>query len=170
MFGGTAMVFFVPTILGMYFGGMGWWLLGWFVYLFVFFELWENRILCAHCPYYAENGGQGHTLHCYANYGLYKTWPYDPRPMGRSHKVQFLVALSIFVGYPLPFLFLSEQYLVLLIAMIGIVVWLTVLKFKICPHCLNFSCPLNSVPKNLVDAFLKRNPVMRQAWEDCGYR
>ncbi|MHA1930026.1 MAG: hypothetical protein ACTSV2_15750 [Candidatus Thorarchaeota archaeon] len=163
------MVFFIPTILGMYFGGMGWWLLGWFAYLIVFFELWENRILCAHCPYYAENGGQGHTLHCYANYGLYKTWPYDPRPMSRSHKIQFLVALSIFVGYPLPFLFLSGQYLALLIAGIGIVFWLATLKIKICPRCLNFSCPLNSVPKDIVDSFLKRNPVMCQAWEDCGY-
>jgi hypothetical protein len=170
MFMGGALLFFIPSFYGMIVGGMGWWLLGYFVYWVVFFEVWENRVLCSHCPYYAEDGGQGHTLHCYANYGLYKTWPYNPKPMSRSHQIQFLIGLLIFAGFPLPFLYFVEQYSMLMIAVLGIAAWIITLKLKICPSCLNFSCPLNSVPKNIVDEFLLRNPVMRKAWEESGYQ
>jgi len=170
MFGGSAMLFFVPSIGGMLLGGLWPWVIGYFIYWLIFFEIWENRVLCSHCPFYAEDGGQGHTLHCYANYGLYKTWPYNPSPMSRSHQIQFIIALTIFGGYPIPFLILSNQLLFLGLTITGIGVWLSVLKFKICPRCLNFSCPLNGVSKEKVDAFLRRNPVMREAWEDCGYR
>ncbi|MHA2349083.1 MAG: hypothetical protein ACXADL_05565 [Candidatus Thorarchaeota archaeon] len=169
MFMGGALLFFIPSFYGMIVGGMGWWLLAYFVYWVVFFEVWENSVLCSHCPYYAEDGGQGHTLHCYANYGLYKTWPYNPKPMSRSHQIQFLIGLLIFAGFPLPFLYIAEQYLMLSIAGLGIAAWMIILKSKICPRCLNFSCPLNSVPKYIVDKFLLRNPVMRNAWEECGY-
>lgn len=169
MFGGSAMLFFIPAIGGMILGGMGLWLIGYFVYWLIFFELWENRVLCSHCPFYAEDGGQGHTLHCYANYGLYKTWPYNPAPLSRSHQIQFIIGLLIFVGYPIPFLILSGQVLFLVFALVGTMTWLTVLKLKICPRCLNFSCPLNSVSKETVDEFLKRNPVMLKAWEESGY-
>ncbi|MFW9965665.1 MAG: hypothetical protein ACFFEA_00790 [Candidatus Thorarchaeota archaeon] len=169
MFAGSAMLFFIPSIGGMLYGGMWLWVIGYFIYWAIFFELWENRVLCSHCPFYAENGGQGHTLHCYANYGLYKTWPYNPSPMSRSHQIQFLVALVIFAGYPIPFLILSNQLLFLGFTIMGIGVWLSVLKFKICPRCLNFSCPLNSVPKEIVDAFLRRNPVMMKSWIESGY-
>jgi hypothetical protein len=34
----------------------------------------------------------------------------------------------------------------------------------------NFSCPLNHVSKEVVDAYLERNPVMRRAWEESGYQ
>jgi hypothetical protein len=34
----------------------------------------------------------------------------------------------------------------------------------------NFSCPFNRVPKDVVDSFLKENPKMRKAWEKKGYR
>ncbi len=169
MFGVSTFMFFIPSLAGMYFGGMGWWILAYFAYWIVFFELWENRILCSHCPFYAEDGGQGHTLHCYANYGLYKTWPYNPSPMSRSDKIQFIIALGIFIGFPLPFLIVSQQFIFLLLTFIGIGTWLVVLRFKICPRCLNFSCPLNQVPKRTVDEFLKRNPAMREAWEKAGY-
>jgi hypothetical protein len=37
-------------------------------------------------------------------------------------------------------------------------------------RCINFSCPINAVPKPLVDSYLKNNPVMRLAWEKSGYR
>lgn len=43
------------------------------------------------------------------------------------------------------------------------------LILAVCPHCVNFSCPLNRVPRRVVDAYLARNPVMREAWERCGW-
>ena len=38
------------------------------------------------------------------------------------------------------------------------------------PKCVNFSCPLNTVPKPVVDAYLKKNDVMREAWERSGWQ
>ncbi|MHA1728499.1 MAG: DUF3784 domain-containing protein [Promethearchaeota archaeon] len=162
--------FLIPAVWGMVAGGTGWWLIGYFLYWGIFFEVWENRVLCAHCPFYAEDGGKGHQLHCYANYGFYKTWSYNPTPMSRSHRIQFLIGVGILMMFPIPFLIIGKQYLELLIAVIGIAVWLIILTQKICKTCLNFSCPLNGVPKNIVDAFLKLNPVMRKAWEESGYK
>jgi len=40
----------------------------------------------------------------------------------------------------------------------------------ICPRCVNFSCPFNRIKKDKVDAYLRRNPVMRDAWENKGYK
>jgi hypothetical protein len=34
----------------------------------------------------------------------------------------------------------------------------------------NFSCPLNNVPKELVDAYLVKNLIMKEAWEASGYK
>jgi hypothetical protein len=42
--------------------------------------------------------------------------------------------------------------------------------FYFCSKCVNFSCPLNHVPKSMVDEYLERNPVMKEAWEKSGYK
>jgi len=44
------------------------------------------------------------------------------------------------------------------------------LRRKVCIKCVNFSCPLNKVPKNLVDSYLEKNPIMKEAWEASGYK
>jgi hypothetical protein len=44
------------------------------------------------------------------------------------------------------------------------------LRVVSCGRCINFSCPLNTVPKAEVDTYLRRNPAMREAWESAGYR
>lgn len=31
-----------------------------------------------------------------------------------------------------------------------------------------FSCPLNKAPKEVVDSYLEKNPVMKEAWESSG--
>ncbi len=36
--------------------------------------------------------------------------------------------------------------------------------------CVNFSCLLNRVPKEVVDEYLMKNEVMRKAWEKAGYK
>lgn len=45
-----------------------------------------------------------------------------------------------------------------------------VLRIYVCSSCVNFSCPMNTVPKKVVDEYLKRNRVMLEAWEKTGYR
>ncbi|TFF88889.1 MAG: hypothetical protein EU548_08320 [Promethearchaeota archaeon] len=168
---------FVPIIIGyfigLFFGNLNLFLfliglIGQIIYAIFFFLVWEPRILCRHCPYYAEGNT---TLHCYANYGFKKPVSFDPNPMNKSEKIQFILAIAIFVSFSIPFLItglIGLQYILLVIAIIGIISWLFVLFFKICPKCVNFSCPLNRVPKEMVHEFLNRNEIMKKAWENQG--
>ncbi len=154
--------------VGLIQSGYGWYLLAWFAYMLFFFFVWEARILCSHCPFWAEENGR--TLHCLANYGVIKIWRYHPEPMSRSEKIQFLVGATILMLFPLPFMFLGGQLIwaLLLAASLAGAVWYV--RKTTCTRCVNFSCPSNRVPKAVVDAYLMRNPVMREAWEKSGWQ
>jgi hypothetical protein len=136
-------------------------------YLVFFFQIWENKILCSHCPYYAFKDEK--TVKCYANYGLYKAWKYNPAPMSRSEQIQFIIGILIFTAIPLISLLLLGLYLYFGISLGLSIIWIVSMHFLSCSKCPNFSCPLNGVPKNIVDEYLKHNPIMRKAWEEKGY-
>ena len=136
-------------------------------YLIFFFQVWENKILCSHCPYYAFEDDK--TIKCYANYGLYKAWKYNPAPMSPSEKIQFIIGILIFAGFPLISLLLLEMYIYFGISLILSIIWIVTMHFLSCSKCPNFSCPLNAAPKNIVDDYLTHNTVMRKAWEEQGY-
>jgi hypothetical protein len=138
----------------------------WIGFMVIFFTAWEIRILCSHCPYYAE---KGRTLHCIANYGLPKLWRYHPEPMSRAEKIQLLIGFALLAGLPFPFLIAGGQWALVVVGLLSAAAFGITLKRDICSACVNFSCPLNSVPKPTVDAYLRRNPVMRAAWEEHGY-
>lgn len=157
----------IAAVAGMIKSGFGWWLAGWIGYMVFFFFIWEARILCSHCPYWAE---ETRVLHCPANYGVIKIWRYHPEPMSTAEKVQFLVGAGALVGYPFPFLILGGEYLLAVLTLAGFVSFVFSLKKNICTRCVNFSCPLNAVSKPTVDEYLSRNPVMRKAWEEHGYQ
>jgi len=163
---GFFFVFVVTAFIGVILAGYGWYLLGWIGFWLFFFEVWEIRILCSHCPYYVE---EGRTLHCIANYSSLKFWRYRPEPMNLSEKIQLLIGFIILVGYPLIFLMLGGQFILLLISVIEIFIFFSFLILKRCRRCVNFSCPFNRVKKEVVDCFLKKNLIMRKAWEDSGY-
>lgn len=90
----------------------------------------------------------------------------------------FILPIGI-LGYGIGFLAVNYDSfgLLPLIGLSGItfatlltsIAFVAVLKTFFCPTCVNFSCPLNSVPKSVVDAYLSKNPVMRNAWEKVGY-
>lgn len=143
----------------------------------------ETRVLCSHCPYWAEDSK---SLRCWALTGSPKIWRYRPGPMSRVEKgiivgfFSFLMAFPVLVeGYGIWLLAgeYATQGLYALMGMVGITVatllaggqFFLILKYHYCRRCVNFSCPLNRVPKSLVDAYLRRNPVMREAWEKSGY-
>jgi hypothetical protein len=65
---------------------------------------------------------------------------------------------------------LGGQYIFIILSSIGLIVFFGVLLKRRCAKCINFSCPLNRVPKEVVDDFLNRNPIMKKAWEKAGYR
>jgi hypothetical protein len=142
----------------------------------------ETRLLCTHCPFY---GAEGKTLRCLALDGFPKWWRYRPGPMSQWEKA----VLSVFVVWLLLFPVAVQGYatwmlwskdgatvalwgmaLVTLATILTEAQFLYVIRHDFCARCVNFSCPLNSVPKALVDAYLQQNPVMREAWERSGYR
>ncbi|MCP4539639.1 MAG: hypothetical protein GY832_21085 [Chloroflexi bacterium] len=159
--------FGVTAIAGTIYAGYGKYLLLWLVYSIFFFFVWEARILCSHCPMWAE---EGRVLHCHANYGVVKIWKYRPGPMSKSEQIQFLVGALILIGFPFIFLLLGKETLLVWIGLAAIISAVFNLRKYTCSRCINFSCPMNVVPKSVVDRYLERNPNMRAAWEASGYR
>ena len=163
-----------------------WWTLyAYIIYFFLMFGVLEIRFLCSHCPYYAE---KSNTLHCLANHGSLKLWSYHPEPLNEFEKfMMYFLIVTIFFVFPLSIhsygiWYLSTNYaeysLISLLGLIGITVgslvssisFITTLKIFFCPNCVNFSCPLNTVSKPVIDEYLKKNDVMRKAWENSGWQ
>ena len=178
------MAFFGLALIGLLTGA--WWSL--ITYAVVCIAFWglgiETRILCSHCPYWAEDSK---TLHCWALTGLPKLWRYRPEPMNKLEKTVLVLFFSFLVFFPV----LVEAYgiwlmsvnyaefgLYALLGMIGVTLatlmaglqFLYILVYYFCSKCVNFSCPLNQVPKPMVDEYLERNPVMKEAWGKSGYK
>ena len=163
-----------------------WWpLYSFIIYFFLMFGLFEIRFLCSHCPYYAE---EGKILPCLANHGSYKFWSYHPEPMNKFEKFMMIfLIVTIFFVFPLSIMgygiaYLSLNYatygLIALLGLIGITLanlissisFVTTLKIFYCANCVNFSCSLNTVPKPVIDAYLRMNDVMREAWIKSGWQ
>jgi hypothetical protein len=157
-----ALPFFVTTIGGMVLTGYGWYLLGWLAFAIFFFFGWEARVLCSHCPYWAE---PSKVLHCHANYGVIKIWKYRPGPMSKAEQIQFVIGALLLILYPILFLFVGEAYLLASIAAVSAISWAYLMRRNVCNRCINFSCPMNAVPQTDVEAYLRRNPIMQKAWK-----
>jgi hypothetical protein len=161
-----ALPFFVTTIAGVIVAGYGWYLFGWLAYALFFFFIWEARVLCSHCPYWAE---PSRILHCHANYGVIKIWKYRPGPMNRSEQIQFALGALALIIYPIVFLLLGRQFLLASIAIVSSVSWGYLLRRNVCTRCIQFSCPMNAVPKALMNVYLQQNPVILEAWIRDGF-
>jgi hypothetical protein len=159
--------FAIPAIIGVRQSGYSSYLTGWLVMAVIFFGFWEIYILCSHCPYYAL---KGFAIKCIANYGCPKFWRYQPGPITKSKKIQLVVGFIIMSGYPFIFMILGNQLLFLVLSLCGLFLFFGALFKFTCTKCINFSCVFNRVPKNKVDAYLKRNPIMAKAWEEAGWR
>ncbi len=146
--------FFAASIGGMIKAGYGLWLFGWLGYMLFFFFVWEARVLCSHCPYWAEDS---RILHCHANYGVIKIWRFHPEPMNKSEGVQFIIGVLIFIFYPLIFCIIGGQYLVAGIGFFSALSFGYLLYRNICSRCVNFSCPLNNVHHDILKAYQERN-------------
>ncbi len=154
--------FGVTAIAGTIRAGYGLYLWFWLAYAIFFFFVWEARVLCRHCPYWAE---ESKVLHCHANYGVVKIWKYQPGPMSKSEKTQFVIGALLLIGFPFPFLMLGQEYLLVLIGLSAVMGGVFILKGNVCTRCINFSCPMNAVPKQIVQVYLKRNPAIQRAWK-----
>jgi hypothetical protein len=142
----------------------------------------EIRILCSHCPFYAD---EGPVLKCQALAGSPKLWRYRPGPLSGLEKVVLLGMFTFLVLFPIS----VQAYGVwaaaarslgtfAVVGMVGVTLGTTlaalqftyILVHDFCSSCVNFACPLNRSPKTVVYAFLRKNPVELEAWEKAGYR
>lgn len=155
---------FLPTILV---GGMGaylagiWWLGLWVILLTGYFGFIEIRVLCSHCPHYAEAGP---TLRCWANHGMPRLWRYRPGPMSISEKIVFLGGLVVCFGYPIPLLLIGAEWFLLVLYLSTLFGFAMTLNRSFCARCMNIACPFNGVDEQVRTDFLGRNPIIAQAW------
>ncbi len=156
----------VTAVIGIIQAGYAWHLPVWVAYWVFFFFVWEARVLCSHCPMWAE---EGRVLRCHANYGVIKLWKYRPGPMSRAEQAQFIAGGLIGIGYALLLMALGGQWSWGVALVAALVSGTYNLRKISCSRCIHFSCPGNAVPKPVVDAYLRRNPVIRAAWEAAGY-
>ena len=158
-----------------------WWpLIAYGAFYIIFFGFLEIRILCSHCPYYG--GDSGFSLRCLANNGAMKIWKYHPEPMNRLEKNGLVAGFIFLGGWPIAvaaygICFLTTHYTAfsslthLAIITVGAATLASSLSFfyclktYVCSRCLNFSCPMNTVPDDAVEVYLKKNPVMGDAWK-----
>jgi hypothetical protein len=139
----------------------GWWLGLWLALIVGYFNFLEIRVMCSHCPHYAE---EGKTLKCWANNGSPKLWKYRPGPMSLVEKILFLGGFVVIWGYPLPFLVLGMQWFQFFLYALLVTGFFMTLKEFLCSQCINFACPLNGVDKATRLEFFKKNPVVAEAW------
>jgi hypothetical protein len=126
-----------------------------------YFGFIEIRVMCSHCPHYAENGS---SLKCWANYGAPKIWKYRPGPMTFWEKVIFFSGFALVWGYPLFFLILDLQIFLLIVYILTTAGFFMTLSTFLCSQCMNFACPMNRVKDEVRRDFLKRNPIIAKAW------
>jgi hypothetical protein len=136
---------------------VGWlWLLPWIAICLAYFGLLEIRVMCSHCPHYAE---PGNSLKCWANYGSPKLWKYRPGPMSGAETFWFYA-----VGYPLTFLLLDMQWTLLLLYVLTTAAAGSTLNSFLCTQCMNFACPFNRIDVNTRHIFWEQNPTIAEAW------
>jgi hypothetical protein len=140
-------------------------LVPWLVIILGFFGLVEIRVMCSHCPHYAE---PGRTLKCWANHGSPKLWKFRPGPMSGLEKGLLSGGFAAVWGYPLAFLLAGPQWFLLIVYVVSSAGFFFALKRFLCSQCINFACPLNGVDDAARQAFFARNPTIAGAWRGDG--
>ncbi len=139
----------------------GWLLVPWLIFVVAFFGFIEIRVMCSHCPHYAEATT---SLKCWANYGSPKLWKYRPGPMNILEKIVFFGGFIIVWGYPLGFLIFGKQFFLLIVySMTTAGFFMTLINFM-CSKCMNFACPLNRVDEKVRNQFFDKNLSVKKAW------
>lgn len=131
-------------------------LVPWVASVLLYFGLVEIRVMCSHCPHYAES--ETKTLKCWANYGSPKIWKYRPGPMSVAEKIVFFAGLIVVFFYPTVIMLISAQYILTAIYLVYTSAAFYLMKRFMCTRCMNFACPLNATDKNAEESFKRNNP------------
>ena len=159
--------FLLISLPGFLIGGAGvltagaWSLAAWIAIIVGFFGFLEIRVMCSHCPHYAE---EGPTLGCWANHGSPKLWKYRPGPMSALETSLFFGGLAAVWLCPFPFFVIGERWFLLALYVLTSAGFFVTLKLFLCFRCMNFACPLNSVADAAREAFFQRNPSVAEHW------
>jgi hypothetical protein len=151
-------------------GGIGaflyaWWALVIFVAsILIYFLFLEIRVMCSHCPHYAEPSTKA--LTCWANYGAPKIWKYRPGPMSFWEKVVFILGMSAVAFTPALFMILGARFILLAAYLFLVALEIFILLNSLCTHCMNFACPFNRVKSDVREKFFDHNPKVKKAWKD----
>ncbi len=141
-----------------------WYLIGWTAICAAFFGFVEIRVMCSHCPHYAEPGLK--SLKCWANYGSPKIWQYRPGPMNMAEKFFFFLGFTLIVAYPTVLGILVHSWNWLVSFAFALLFAISMLRGYYCNRCMNFACPLNRVDREIRKKFFEKNPVVKEAWEN----
>lgn len=158
-----------------YFTGVWWPIPVLFVFWMVYQFYTELIVHCPHCPFWDESSEH---ISCGVNCGIPKPkWKwiqkyliYKPEPYSPSEKWVLNVSNNTSILFPL----LVMGYGLMMTRhplMIGAVVFyilssgvFSVVLFRhYCSRCVNVSCVLNRVSDDVVQAFLDKNPYIKQA-------
>jgi hypothetical protein len=140
-----------------------WLLLPWLALVLVYFGFIEIRVMCSHCPHYAEPVTK--SLQCWANYGAPKLWKYRPGPMSASEKVVFFISLGLIAGYPLVLLLLNAAWLFFVLLSFAVIAMSTLMSSLMCKNCMNFACPFSRIEIEVREAVFNHNPTIAKAWK-----
>lgn len=135
---------------------------GWLIFFPLYFGGLEIRVMCSHCPHYAE---PGKSLKCWANYGSPKLWCYRPGPMSAAENILFFAGFAVLFGIPLVFLILGPAWFLLALHFVTLAAFRSTITGFLCSQCMNFACPRNRVSETDRQIFFSRNPAVSQAWE-----
>jgi len=155
LLGGVGIYYYNPLLL-----------IPWIVMFLLYFGLVEIRVMCSHCPHYAET--ETDTLKCWANYGSPKLWKYRPGPMSSAEKIVFILGLVIIWGYPIVLMALSMNYIFIILYLVFSLLAFSIMRKYMCSQCINFACPSNKVDTSIREKFFKHNPKIGDAWEKEG--
>ena len=150
-------------------GGIGiftfsiWALMVWAAMIISYFLFIEIRVMCSHCPHYAESGTK--TLKCWANYGAPKLWKYRPGPMSAGEKAIFFIGLACILLFPILLIALQNKWILGLLYLVALIYDTYLLRQMLCTKCMNFACPLNRVDKETRALFLAHNPFINDAYK-----
>jgi hypothetical protein len=127
----------------------------WIGLCIIFFGFIEIRVLCSHCPHYAQ---PGRFLLCWANRGGPKIWRYRPGLLSAGEKTVLAFGFGIVLGYPAVVMAVNANWFLLMAYLAGCAGFYFILKRYFCSRCLNFACPLNGVSQENKDLFNDLNP------------
>ncbi len=133
------------------------WIIGGFLFVIIF----QIRVMCSHCPHYAEPDT---FLKCWALYGTPKLWKFRPGPMTVLEKFIFIGGHLIIRFYAIYFMVTGKQWFLLILFLIVMTLSIIALRYFLCPRCMNFACPLNGVDDNIRKKFFSLNPDVAKAW------